>query len=57
MNNKTLAHKEIGCIAIKEYTHIIPKTFYCVQRGKRHNTETNMHYYNSLCHNWSTKRL
>lgn len=47
------ARQEIGQIAIDEYTHKIPKTFFCVQCGKRHSVSENGHYYNSLCHRWS----
>lgn len=53
--NRRSAKNEIGRIPIANYTHKIPKTFYCVQCGKKHSTTENWHYYNPLCHKWGFK--
>ncbi len=47
---RRIAKQEIGNIPIDDYTHKIPKTFFCAQCDKRHSTSENMHYYNPLCH-------
>jgi len=50
------ARQEIGHIAIDDYTHKIPKTFFCVQCGKLHKVSDNGHYYNSYCHRFGGKQ-
>ena len=46
------ARQEIGNKPIALYTHKIPKTFFCVQCGKKHKVSDNSHYFNPHCHAW-----
>lgn len=56
LTNLELARKEIGNTSIDNYKHKIPKTFFCIQCGKRHSTSENMHYFNPNCHKWAYKK-